>query len=224
MNTAGVFLLSIGLVIDPTCAQFSMRYDYEAEDGTSNGRTRNNVVYLEVNDHVENTILIHSICSVSVANVFYYSDGDSSSCVALTLDGMSVGSFVIQPLDVDDSPANLWKIHRHSRAVGTSKQLLPGSHFLTLTVNYTAGCRGVEIDKTTVSFICDQDPNDAGGTPQTDDAGGTPQTDSISTPGSGLSVVQIVSISLSVPGTIASIGTIISFVFCCKKCRKPEST
>lgn len=222
MNTAGVFVLSIGLVIDYTCAQSSMRYDIEAEEGTSNGRTRNDVVYLEVNDHVKNTFLVHSSCSASVANLFYYSDGGSSGSVVITLDEMTVDSFAIERSDVNDSPANLWKIQHQSRAVVTSNQLLPGSHSLILKMNYTS-CRGIEIDKTTLSFFCEHDPNDAGGasqtenaggTPQTDDAGGTPQSDSVS-PQMGLSVGQIISISLSVPGAIVALATIISCVFGC---------
>lgn len=221
-NTAGVFFLFIALVMDYTCAQFSKRFEFEAENGTSNGRTRNNVVYLESNEHVENTFRIHSSCSVSVSNVFYYSDGSSSGSVAVTLDGKTVGSFVIELPEADDSPANLWNIQYRSRAVGT-KQLPPGSHYLTLTVNYI-GCRGVEIDKTILSFICDQDPSEEGGTPQTDEAGGTPQTDSVSTPESGWSDAQIIAISLSVPGAIAAICTIIGAVCGYKKYQKRNAS
>ena len=231
-NVAGVFVLSIGLVMDYACAQqFSMRYDFEAEEGRSTGRRQNNVVYLELDEHVTSKFRINSSCSVSVANVFYYSGGSSSGSVVVKLDEMIVDSFVIQPPEVDDSPANLWKIRYQSGRVGTS-MLPPGSHSLTLTAKYI-GCRGVEIDKTTLSFICEEDPNeeggtpqtdDAGGTPQTDDAGGTPHTDSISTLESGPYVHQIVTISLSIPATIVAIGSIIGGVLGCIKCMKKKNS
>ena len=119
-NTVGVFVVvSIGLIMDYACA-FSMNYDYEAEEGTYSGRARNNVVYLEENEHARNTFRIHSSCSVSVANVLYYNDGSSLSSVAVMLDRVAVGTFDTEYPEVDDSPANLWKIQHHSGTVGTT--------------------------------------------------------------------------------------------------------
>ena len=192
--------LTVGILTD-YAASISMKVDYEAEDGTYTGlpRTRQDgkkTVYLGENDYVTISFRIHSNCSIAVDDVIYFNDGGRDK-VNVTLADNEVGSFMTQvPSGVGHPPGELWNILRNSRAVGSYVQLDPVIHLVTAVVNQT-GCRGVEIDKITLQFLCDEDPREEGGTPQQ----------------SGLSageIIAIVSTVLGVPGAIAATITIIA--------------
>lgn len=192
---------------------FNANVDFEAENGTYTGllRTRQDgkmTVYLDVNDRVTNIFRIYSDCSISVADVVYFNDGGSDK-VNVTLGDEKIGFFMTESPEVGHPPGYLWNILRNSRAVGTTVQLEPMFHLVTVAVNQT-DCRGVEIDKITLHIVCDQEPRVEGGTPQ------QPESEQGLSIGAG-QIVGIVSAALGVPGCIVAVTTICG---CCFKRRQ----
>lgn len=208
MKNIAVFALVVFSLVTGCNNAVSMQYVYEPERERTSGRLLHDglittlpngakTIYLDVDQRITYQFTIESSCLISVANVVYANDIGSDR-VDVILGGMEVGTFTTRPPTHPTPPGDLWNVLHDSRAVGASVLLQPTFQSVTLTVNHTE-CRGVEIGNITLNFVCDQDPNVAGGTPVVSD---------------GLSAGAIVGIVFGIvglPSAIAAIGSIVGW-------------
>ena len=130
----------------------------EAEHGASNGTqmyrgSASNGLTISLNSgqRIEHVFRASSSCGVTVQNVAYSNDG-ISDYIALSRDGIALGSFHTVAAT---GGGELWNTFKNSGPVGNPYEISSGTHTLTLkVVSAVQYGHGVEIDWTTLSVVC----------------------------------------------------------------------
>ena len=131
--------------------------DLEAENGSEifrgtvmdrNRASNQKTVRLTDGGYAVNAFETDSTCLVFVSNVAYTNDGNSDN-VTVSIDDKHIGSFETV---VVNNVGDYWDFVQNSASLGR-EQFQPGSHRLRLEVDGL----GVEIDKSTLTLVCDGD-------------------------------------------------------------------
>ena len=169
MNSVTVMLCLALLLTLTRC--FSRDFEFEAELATTiSGPTGRSMprsaasgkltLWLHRRSLIQLTFRTQANCVVNASNVAYSNDGQRDR-IKITLNGTVIGSFTTV---ARSGNGHLWNRIRNSGPIGTSVTLSPGYHKLWLEV-VMADFYGVEIDKTTLTFNCEEDPELSRATP-----------------------------------------------------------
>ena len=114
--------------------------------------------YMFEGSYIQHDFSIQATCITSVNNMAYSNDGPADQINIIFASEM-VGSFTTI---TEFGNGFLWNEIRNTGPVGKNVSLPPGSHFVRLKVVHS-DVNGVELDKTTLKFTCNKDPEVSGG-------------------------------------------------------------
>ena len=142
--------------------------DFEAEYGTFTGTTMHRseasnrmTVLLTFAETIEHHFTTTSGCEVTLGGLYYSNDGDTDN-VTLSIDGLIIG--LIETIE-EYGNGHLWNVIRNSGSIGKEISINSGKHSLLLLVT-SPDLNGVEIDKTSLMFSCENDDDASAECPQ----------------------------------------------------------
>ena len=200
-------LAIIILISASTDSRFITTHDFEAERGVCFGQCKQMIrseasdgmtFLIRLGDELHHTMVIESNCSIGVGNVRYSTDGPLPDTVNISLAETEVGYFNTISRKGE---GYLWNVFKDSGPVGQHLMLQSGSYNLVLSLSVDD--LGVEIDKTTLNFNCDENPG------QIEFNVNSAATLATVPTGSLLSVGEILGIVTAVATVIGTIGGIV---------------